>query len=319
MKRINISITHLIFFMTVQQKAFCQPIAIGSEKFGISTYTPPKDPIGIWWKKETKQSFVSYITVNQNTGDFCLIALYAAVPGSGTPEKDFEKEWNDLAVKPYNAEKKPKTETQTNAEGWKVTAGATAVQRDNINSYIILTVFSGFDKTVSVLAHLNDQAYIPEIDKFLQNMKPDKTATLANATAANNPANAEVRKNDQPGRSGHLVYTAPAGWKETKYQNAVVLTPVDLPAKEHLELQVMQAMSFSGTMEQALEKSYDETCAILQVTKMREVSGGNYSAREAKKSFRGWEYIRCSGGIHVNNGTPYPDEYGLELVCYKNQ
>src|SRR5688572_26485023 len=76
-------------------------------------------------------------------------------------------------------------------------------------------------------------------------------------------------------------------------------------------------MNFPGTMEQALEKSYDETCAILQVTKMREVSGKHYDAKEPKKSFRGWEYIRCSGGIQVNNGTSYPDEYGLELFVIK--
>ena len=43
------------------------------------------------------------------------------------------------------------------------------------------------------------------------------------------------------------------------------------------------------------------------------MNGGSYTPREAKKSFRGWEYIRCAGGIHVNNGTPYPDEYGLDL------
>jgi hypothetical protein len=47
------------------------------------------------------------------------------------------------------------------------------------------------------------------------------------------------------------------------------------------------------------------------------VSGADYTATEAKKSFRGWEYIRCSGGIHVNNGTPYPDEYGLDLFVIK--
>ncbi len=294
------------------KQVFCQPIAVGSEKFDIINYVPPKG-----WQKDMKQSFVSHAIVNQNTGGFCLIALYAAVPGTTKPEKDFEKEWNDLVVTPYHAPKNPKTETQTNAEGWKVTAGATTVQRDNINSYIILTVFSGFDKTVSVLANLNDQAYIPEIDKFLQNMKPDKTATLANATAANNPANVDVKKNDQPGKFGQLLYQIPVGWKETKYQNGVIFIPTNLPPKENLNIQVMQAMNFSGTMEQALEKSYDEACAILQVTKMREVSGGAYSAKEPKKSFKGWEYIRGAGGIHVNNGTPYPDEYGLELFVIK--
>src|SRR6185436_15556903 len=121
------------------------------------------------WQKTSKQSFISFVTVNQTTGGFCLIALYSAVPGSGNANQDFEKEWDDLVVKPYGAEKNPKTETQTNPDGWQVTAGAVTVQKNNISSYIFLSVFTGFNKTISVLANLNDQAYIPEIDKFLDN------------------------------------------------------------------------------------------------------------------------------------------------------
>lgn len=308
MKHFIINIFQLAFFMIAFQESFCQ-----TEKFDISSYTAPKD-----WKKETKKSYVSYITVNQNTGGFCLLVLYTAVPGSGSPETDFAKEWNDLVVKPYNAEKNPKTETRTNADGWKVVAGASSVQKDNISSYIILSVFSGYDKTISVLANLNDQAYVAEIDKFLENLKPDKTVSLSKAAPANNNTITTINKNDTPGKFGQLIYTIPSAWKETRYQNAVVLTPANLPDKERLEIQIMQPINFSGSMEQALEKSYDETCNILQVTKMREVSGNNYSAKESKKSFKGWDYIRGSGGIHVNNGTPYPDEYGLELFVIKN-
>lgn len=42
-----------------------------------------------------------------------------------------------------------------------------------------------------------------------------------------------------------------------------------------------------------------------------------FTAIEPKRSFRAWEYIRCSGGIKLNNGTPFPDEYGLELFVVK--
>lgn len=120
----------------------------------------------------------------------------------------------------------------------------------------------------------------------------------------------------QSEKFGQMIYTPPPGWKETKYQNSIELGISPAP-KELLIIDILPAMNFSGTMEQAFEKSYDETCAILQVTKMTEVSGKNYSAKEAKKSFKGWEYIRGSGGIQVNNGTPYPDEYGLELFVIK--
>jgi hypothetical protein len=121
----------------------------------------------------------------------------------------------------------------------------------------------------------------------------------------------------QSEKFGQMIYTVPSGWKLTKYRDGARISPADLPQGEYLAIQVMQAANFSATMEQALESSYDETCAILQVTKMHEVNGGNYTARETKKSFRGWEYIRCSGGIQVNNGTPYPDEYGLDLFVLK--
>lgn len=120
----------------------------------------------------------------------------------------------------------------------------------------------------------------------------------------------------QSEKFGQLIYTPPAGWKLAKYQNSVELGISPAP-KELLLIDLLPALNFSGTMQQAFEISYDETCAILQVTKMNEVSGKNYSAQEARKSFRGWEYIRGSGGIQVNNGTLYPDEYGLELFVIK--
>jgi len=110
-----------------------------------------------------------------------------------------------------------------------------------------------------------------------------------------------------------MIYAVPSGWKLTKYQDGARMSPVDLPPGEYLAIQVMKPFDFNGTIKQALEKSYDETCTILQVAKMHEVNGGSYTPREAKKSFRGWEYIRCSGGIQVNNGTSYPDEYGLDM------
>ena len=299
-KILHLSFPLMFSCITCMQQAFSQ-----TEKFDITSYVPPKG-----WQKDPKQSFISYITVNQTTGGYCLIALYSAITGSGNPEKDFEKEWNDLVVKPYSAANNPKTETRTNAEGWTITAGAASVQKNNISSYVILSVFSGFDKTISVLANLNDQAYVNEIDLFLENMKPDKTVTIANK-------NLQTGNNNQPGKFGQMSYTIPAGWKQNNIQNAVSFSPVDLPAGETLSIQLFPAKNFSGTIEQALQTSYDEVCEMLKVTKMNEVSGKYYNSKEAKKSFRGWEYIRCSGGIKINNGTPYPPEYGLDLFVIK--
>ncbi len=121
----------------------------------------------------------------------------------------------------------------------------------------------------------------------------------------------------QSEKFGKMTYNIPPGWKLTKYQDGAQISPGDLPKGEYLAILVMQPINYAVTIEQALDKSYDETCAILKAAKMRDVNGMSYTTKEAKKSFRGWEYIRCSGGIQVNNGTPYPDEYGLDLFVTK--
>jgi hypothetical protein len=86
----------------------------------------------------------------------------------------------------------------------------------------------------------------------------------------------------QSEKFGQMFYTTPAGWNVAKFTDGVALLPAELPANEKLFIQILQAMNFSGTMEQALEKSYDEACTILQANKMREVNGGNYTALPAK-------------------------------------
>jgi hypothetical protein len=121
----------------------------------------------------------------------------------------------------------------------------------------------------------------------------------------------------QPDKFGQMIYTTPAGWDASKFTDGVAILPANLPANEKLFMQILPALNFSGTLKQAQEKSYDEICSILRADKMREVSGGNYSSLEPKRSFRGWDYIRCSGGIKINNGSPYPPEYGIDLFVIK--
>src|SRR5205085_5470585 len=88
------------------------------------------------------------------------------------------------------------------------------------------------------------------------------------------------------------------------------------PKEELLQIWVQPVLNFAGTMEQALQKSYDETVEKIGASKMNDVNGGNYSKLAPKLSFRGWEYIRCSGGIHLGKGE-YPPEYGLDLFVIK--
>ena len=295
--------TLLLFALIIQQ-------AIGqTETFDIATYTVPKD-----WKKAVNNGVVTYTNVNTTTGTFCVLAMYACSASLGDAQKDFKMEWQDLVVDPHKAAADPKTETQTTADGWKVVTAAAPIKLEGLDAYAILTVFSGFQKKFSVMTTLNDQSYVNGIDSLLENIKLNKTAKVA-VTTKNISAVTDASASKE--KFGSAIYTIPDGWDVKKYPDGDILTPVDLPKGEFLEIWVQASMNFSGTMEEALQKSYNETAVKLQATKMNEVNGGNYSKQTAKISFNGWEYIRCSGGIHLPGAGEYPPEYGLDQFIIK--
>ncbi len=279
-----------------------------TETFDIATYTPPKG-----WKKDVHTGVVAYTNINTTTGGFCVLAMYACSASLGDAQKDFEMEWKELVITPHNAEANPKTEIQTTGDGWTVVSAAAPIKLEGNDAYSILTVFSGFGKKFSVKTTLNDQSYIEGVDALLKNIKLNKTAT-ATVTQTNIPV--ATNTNETKEQFGSVIYTIPNGWNVKKYPDGDILTPTDLPKGEFLEIWVQQSMNFSGTMEQALQKSYDETAQKLQAAKMNDVNGGNYNKEMAKISFRGWEYIRCNGGIHLGAGE-YPPEYGLDLFVIK--
>jgi hypothetical protein len=308
-----------VLCLTISIQGFSQ-----TETFDIVTFTPPKDPMGIGWKKDAKQGVVNYTNINTATGAFCVITLYASTASTGDAEKDFKREWKELVATPYKAEAYPTTETQTTAEGWEVVTAAAPIKLDGNDLYIILTVASGFGKTLSIRTSLNDQSYTAQIDALFETMELDKTkkSSMSNAQhpADNNTASVQTTgdfgKSDSY-RIGLMIYKAPAGWSHQVFQDGVVFKPVDLPADEHLAMQIMQPLNFSGSLEQALSKSYDEAAAMYNSTKMYYAGGAEYQKTEAQKSFNGWEYIRGNGGVQVENGTPYKTELGLELFVIK--
>jgi hypothetical protein len=155
-----------IICLCVPQMAFSQ-----TEKLGIVRYTPPKG-----WTKTPKDNVVAWSNLNQTTGGFCIITIYGATPGAGNPQNDFTREWDNLVVKPLQAEANPKTETQL-ADGWTVIAGGAAVAFQGSKSVAFLTVFSRLGETVSVLGVLNDEAYMTQLAAFVSSIEMDKAAS----------------------------------------------------------------------------------------------------------------------------------------------
>lgn len=170
-----------------------------TETLGIVHYTALKD-----WVKTSKDNVVTFSNSNLVTKGFCTLSLYGATQGTGNPQADFSREWNNLVVKPLKADANPETKSRS-VDGWAIIASGAYTEYQGNKAIVFLTVFSGFGKTVSVLAILNEQAYLEKLSEFVADIKIDKTSPTSYPT---------IMQNHQPGKPVSMVYTAPQEWRE---------------------------------------------------------------------------------------------------------
>ncbi len=161
MKKITTAL--LLLLSLTAQTVFSQ-----TEKLGIVQYTPVNG-----WTKTPKPNIVQFSEINPTTGKFGSITLYDATPGTGNPQSDFAREWKNLVIETFKAEANPKTETAS-AEGWTIIRGGSEVGAENGKAVALLTVISGFGKTVSVLGVFNDPVYVKKVDAFISAIEMDK-------------------------------------------------------------------------------------------------------------------------------------------------
>ncbi len=170
MKDLKIILVVQILCLFAAQAIFCQ-----TETVDVIQYTPPKG-----WAKTLKEGAVVYTDVNKTSGAFCVLTVYASGPSAGSPQKDFANEWKEFVVKPFKAEPSPKTETQTTPDGWQATVGGTQIETEGgLKGIALLTVFSGYGKTASVLAIFNDETFLAQATAVIDGIKLDKTKALA--------------------------------------------------------------------------------------------------------------------------------------------
>lgn len=158
----------LILCLFLPQAAFSQ-----TEKLGTVSFTPPKG-----FKKTLKENIVTFSEIDEAAGKFCIITLYGATPGTGSPKGDFTREWNNLVIKPLGAEANPKTETEV-ADAWTMTASGAAVDFQGTKAVAFLSVMSGHGKTVSILGLFNDESYLPKLVAFNSSIEMDKTVAAS--------------------------------------------------------------------------------------------------------------------------------------------
>jgi len=204
----------IILALCIGQVLFlsAQPVLSQSETLDIIRYTPPAG-----WAKKAAEGVVVYSDINESTGAFGILTIHASKPSAGTVQKDFANEWNELVVKPFKAETNPTPEIQNTPEGWQAAVGGSHVEvQDGVKAASILTVFTGFGKTASILFILNRESYVAQADAFVQGVKLDKTKALAKTTPVRSEPSPSSQRDPFPDKPGYQPQQPLAGTlKET--------------------------------------------------------------------------------------------------------
>jgi hypothetical protein len=306
-QQVNMKKQNKFYIAFLLSLIICVNLLAQNETFDIATYTPPTD-----WVKETKGNTVNYKMVNSSNSTFCIITIFESTISNADATKNFADAWKQLVATKFKATTNPQTETQTTDDGWKVITAAAPIKQDGMDVTMMLTVVSGFGKTMSIRTATNDAAYSTQLDALFETMEFDKTTN-----AIKNTANISTQKNMASQKFGSMLYTSPIGWSEEKFDDGVVFKPINIPAGEHVAIQILPSINNNvGSLEQALIQSFEEVTVLYKGSPMYQ-SDGKFSKNAIKKSYNGWEYLRGKGGIRINDGTQFGTEYGLELFVIK--
>jgi hypothetical protein len=307
----------ILALLIVQTLSLLGPQLIFSQTdtLDVVTYLTPKG-----WTKTPKDNAVSLSNINKTTNGFCVITIYASTPSQQSPQENFASRWNELIVKPYQGDVNPKTESQTD-DGWTSISSAAGIEIEGVKSFALLTVFTGYGKTASVVSILNDQAYLAQLDAFMAGLRLNKTKTSVNPSSKDQTGDQTtappVSSNNTPGKFGHLIYKPMPGWKEKIYSNAVSFTPSVLPPEFAIEVRIMQSKPFSGNIQQAFAESWNDALQQLEMASVvKEPTSAQFDNApvEAKVSYQGWEYMNGQGYfIDKNNNAFYLDLFVIKV------
>ena len=190
MKKAALTFLHAAFVLN----AFAQ-----RDSFDIISYNMPKG-----WKKESRETVTSLSYVDKKDKSWCVIGVYKSVGSKGTVDQDFQNDWNDLVAKTYHITDTPQAVRTQEADGWKIKVGAGKFKFNKADAAAMLTTFTGYGRSVSILATTVNQRYVQDIQDLVGSIALSKPTGTINNTA-NERVNGTV--NQQTASSSAKGYT----------------------------------------------------------------------------------------------------------------
>jgi hypothetical protein len=192
------------------------------ETYDITSYLPPKG-----WKKETSNFAVSYVTANNQTGEWCRLAVYKSMASTGTPASDFDHEWNALVTKVYEGTTKPVPESITE-DGWTITSGVSNFTWQGKPAMVLINTITGYGTEVTITVTMNSQSYMNWVEEFFNSIDVQKPAVPVNKSANESIALSPAQQPKQPAAAvSKFAFTTTNfddGWVSTEREDWVEVT-----------------------------------------------------------------------------------------------
>jgi hypothetical protein len=170
----------------------------GKQTFDLVQFDPPAPYKKIPWVKEgAKNSNQNYTVIDKAAGTYCRIAIYKSVESKGDDlDAEFRSEWAEL-TKSYGVPTAQVTDPREEG-GWKIVAGVAAFPFDGKTSFVMLTTFTGYGRTTSIVAVTSSEDFFPVIERFLASLRMTKPP----GTKATAPANTTTPAKTTPATKG---------------------------------------------------------------------------------------------------------------------
>lgn len=163
----------LIVFLFTQCSAKAQ-----QQSFDIFTFTAPAK-----WTKSAKENSLLFSITNNTQSTWAQIDMLKRTASKGTPEADFQSEWQELVMKRYAVSGEPLAiDTQT-YQGWKLYTGLGKFVFNKDTASVLLNTFSDGINCASFLMLSNTTFYGTVLDEFVASLQLSAPATAQQQSA----------------------------------------------------------------------------------------------------------------------------------------
>ncbi|HNO00965.1 MAG TPA: hypothetical protein PKN06_11915 [Chitinophagaceae bacterium] len=150
------------------------------ETFDVFTYQPIKN-----WNQEKTDKSVTFTSMDEAKGAFCIIRLYPSLDGDADSKINFDNSWKSIVQEPLGAGD-AKMEDISAEDGWKLQTGSAQFNKDGLAGIAMLVTATNSSKMVNMLVMFNADSYTKALNDFISSIKLSAVAAKNNNTSIRN-------------------------------------------------------------------------------------------------------------------------------------